>query len=88
MTVRIENGDGCTQDGDKRQYMPVAVHWTCPECGEENTLNLWEDQYLSYPTFGKPYALGLYCMGGGGCRHEFTIQVVPRCALTLELVGP
>lgn len=67
-------------EGDKRQYLPCVLKWTCP-CGENCEMSLC-DQYLSYPVFGKEYECYLCCPK---CEHEDSLKVIPR--LTLEVVG-
>jgi len=91
MTIRIENVEADQQqggEGSKRQEMPSRVHWDCPGCGVKNTMNLEWDATLTHPVFGEPYALELYCWEGEDCGHEFTVSVIPRRVLTLELAEP
>lgn len=40
--------------GDKRTFLPYRLSDICPVCGKEETLDLSDNDYLSYPKFGKP----------------------------------
>ena len=73
-------------EGEKRQYFPYEMTWVCPRCGAEQYRSFQSD-YLSYPTFGKPYKLETYCDDcDKNAKHRVTIELIPR--LTLELVAP
>lgn len=51
---------GLTTDaGKKRQYAPYTLSAEC-DCGEECEYDFSMD-YLSYPTFGAPYEVELWC---------------------------
>lgn len=61
-----------TVEGDKRQYLPLKVKWTCV-CGKQCEKN-YTDYYLSYPTFNRPCKETLYC---GACDAEREITIIP-----------
>jgi len=48
-------------EGAKRQYLPIEIDWTCPNCKKRLTMKLHEE-CLSYPTFGDIHHLYFYCM--------------------------
>jgi hypothetical protein len=60
--------------------MPYEIEWVCVECGDEQTHKFHKHRYLSYPTFGEPVDVFLYC---DNCENEQTITVVPDLKLRL-----
>lgn len=84
----VKNNDTNFQ-GKKRQYMPYKLEWECPECGEENIHNFSEYLYLSYPKFGEPYEVGLYC-DNDECGEDMepikTIEVIPDLKMEIKEV--
>lgn len=77
--VRVNKGRGL--EGKKRQYMPYELEWECPECREKNVHKFYKYDYLSYPTFGKPYEVELLCKND--CE-VMTVEVVPDLKLEVR----
>lgn len=82
MKVKIKRLKDCNVEGDKRQYAPFVVKWTCPE-GHENELDFTGTDYFSYPVFGEPKERDLYCDECGEERGtvklilDLTLKVAP-----------
>ena len=68
-----------TDKGKKRQYAPFTLTADC-DCGEKCEYDFSMD-YLSYPTFGEPCQVEVYCPE---CEVVFLPTVV--LDLTMELV--
>ena len=72
-----------TEEGQKRQYFPYEMTWTCPRCQAEN-YRCFASDYLSHPTFGVVNEITCYCDAcDENANKPFTLKVIPR--LTLEL---
>lgn len=69
-------------EGDKRQYAPYILDWTCGDCRTVRHLD-FRQSYLSYPKFDAVNAIHLYCET---CGSESTVQA--KVSLVLELVEP
>ena len=66
----------------KRLYLPYVINTQCPSCREQVQFDMG-DQYISYPTVGKPENLCLYCEDCDeewtvGVTIDVTVQLVPR----------
>lgn len=69
--------------GAKRQRIPVTIEWECPECHQTNTLDLTE-RYLSYPEWGEPLDVGVFCMDCDEVEPITELTIVPD--ITIESV--
>jgi len=69
-------------EGDKRQYAPFEIRWRCPECGKACVQDC-RSEYFSYPVFGEPEDLTLYCHE---CENE-DVKIKVKLDLTLEIVN-
>jgi hypothetical protein len=78
--VRVERIEGAEIEGDKRQYAPFVLKWTC-KCGADCERDL-TDSYLSYPRFGCIEQTHLYC---SKCDAETAVNL--RLSLALEVVA-
>lgn len=59
----------------KRCYAPFKVEFTCPTCGGK-VVHDFSTDYLSYPEFGEPEKVTVYCHDEEGdetCATEITI---------------
>lgn len=74
--------DGNYRAGDKRQYMPYLLRWTCPQ-GHDNVWDM-RDEYLSYPEVGKVED-HFVCCNEEGCGYEGTVKL--KFDLSLEVVS-
>jgi hypothetical protein len=69
---------------EKRLYLPgITVTDKCPKCGKKATEDL-ESEYLSYPTAGVPFDLGLVCRDEK-CSTEWSVRV--KLVIRLVAVG-
>lgn len=88
--MKLERTDGIPVQGKKRQYMPFRLKWTCPACGREQVHDFSDHRYLSYPEFGKPREVALFCENDE-CNVDMepvrTIQVVPKLDMEIDDKG-
>jgi C4-type Zn-finger protein len=68
-------------EGKKRQHAPYIIEWTCPDCGDECTLDL-TDNYISYPTFGDWEEDYLCCHE---CAHEVKVDMKMDIVVWVQL---
>lgn len=56
----------------KRLYLPFEIKTECPKCKTETVRDL-EQEYLSYPSIGKPEDVHFYC---DECDHEWGEKII------------
>lgn len=83
----LKKGDSGWELEVKRFCVPGTVlKTTCPKCGGAYKVDFDED-YLSYPTVGKPFKERFYCYAptddvGGVCEHEWEVLLQLDVVLT------
>lgn len=75
--MKIEQKENHDLEGAKRQRIPAVITWLCPECGEERETDLSE-KYLSYPKWGEPMKLRVFCMDCDEVEPVETLMITPR----------
>ena len=75
--VKIHLTDEPFEINVKRFYFPCEIKSQCPECGAHASRD-FSNNYLSYPTVGKPENVYFWC----DCGHEWEPQIILR--LTVE----
>jgi C4-type Zn-finger protein len=55
----------------KRFYHGHEIKDDCPKC--KTTEVIGEDEYISYPNFGRPTEIHFYC---GKCNHKWSRKVL------------
>jgi hypothetical protein len=70
-------------EGEKRQRLPCVLEWECPECGEEKETD-FTDRYLSYPTWGEPMEIGIFCFDCNEIEPIKQITITPTASIEVS----
>jgi len=70
-------------EGKKRQRCPHVIEWECPKCGEDEETSL-HNVYLSYPVWGEPYDVPLFCSECDTFEPIKTVSIVPDITVTIK----
>lgn len=67
------------QINEKKFKIPYSIDWECPNCGENHSNVLNDDEYLSFPKINAPIKYILYCdeceNQGKDCEWKIKIQL-------------
>lgn len=79
--IKIKKIKNSSIEGDKRQYIPYILYWTCKDCQKEHKKDFTKD-YFSYPPFSEWFEYTLYCYE---CEFEEEIRVLIDISFLVDI---